>query len=175
MALLQRGWEDDEEEAPSIFATVCVGRVISHSRLPDGSYNLLLAGAMRGRIDAEPAADTLYRQAEVTLLADRYENKLPKGDPVLRKELVGVFRQLNPGGIASDPGVKQLLEQEVPLGVLSDVVSYAVPLRTEDKQQLLADDQVDHRTRELIRQLRALNGSTAITRPFPFPPEFSDN
>lgn len=175
MALLQPGWEDDYEGVPAIHTVVCVGRVISHTHLPDGSYNLLLAGAMRARVDDEPAADTLYRQADVTLLQDAYQSKSPQGDPALRQSLIRVFRQLNPGGVASDPGVKQLLEQEVPLGVLSDVIAYAVPLRTEDKQRLLASAGVDARTRELIRHLEAINGNTSLSRPFPFPPEFSDN
>src|SRR5215212_9539920 len=44
MALLQPGWEQDYEGRPPIADIVCVGRVVSHARLPENRHNLLLLG-----------------------------------------------------------------------------------------------------------------------------------
>src|SRR4051812_17609204 len=53
MALLKAGWERDYYQAPGIEPVVCVGRILSHERLPDGRYNFLLQGVMRARIARE--------------------------------------------------------------------------------------------------------------------------
>src|SRR6478672_7469926 len=47
MALLRPGWERDYHHKPAIEPVVCVGRILSHERLPDGKYNFLLQGLAR--------------------------------------------------------------------------------------------------------------------------------
>ncbi len=175
MALLQPGWERDYDGAPPIYPTVCVGRVISQTRQPDGCYNLLFAGGRRGTVQQERVTERGYREAHVQLVADRYRNSAPLGSPALRLKLLEAFHQLNPSGVASDPSIQALLRDEVPLGMLTDVIAYAVPLRLTDKLQLLAVADVDRRAQTLIEQLRQLTGSTQLHPPVPFPPEFSDN
>src|SRR5215469_8637081 len=41
MALLEPGWESDYEGRPPLGTMACLGRVATHHRLPDGTYNLL--------------------------------------------------------------------------------------------------------------------------------------
>src|SRR5581483_11492817 len=50
MALLQSGWEKNYHCKPRIDPVVCVGTILSHERLSDGRYNLLLQGTTRARI-----------------------------------------------------------------------------------------------------------------------------
>ena len=47
MAILQPGWEPNYEGRPPLVATACLGRVISHTRLENGRYNILLLGVQR--------------------------------------------------------------------------------------------------------------------------------
>ena len=49
-ALLVEGDESLSETAAPIHPVVCVGRMLEYSRLPDGRFNILLAGQWRGRV-----------------------------------------------------------------------------------------------------------------------------
>src|SRR6476660_4119244 len=65
MALLRPGWEKSYYSAPAIEPTVCVGTILSHERLADGTYNFLLQGLMRARVIDEMGGDLPYRVARV--------------------------------------------------------------------------------------------------------------
>src|SRR3982750_1235686 len=53
LALLRPGWEKSYYSRPAIEPVVCVGRILSAERLPDGKYNFLLQGDARALIVAE--------------------------------------------------------------------------------------------------------------------------
>src|SRR3982750_117508 len=53
LALLRPGWEKSYYSRPAIEPVVCVGRILSAERLPDGKYNFLLQGEARALIVAE--------------------------------------------------------------------------------------------------------------------------
>src|SRR5829696_2396771 len=67
MALLKPGWEKSYHGRPAIEPVVCVGRILSHEKLPDGKYNFLLQGVQRARIIAELEGKP-YRVAELRRL-----------------------------------------------------------------------------------------------------------
>jgi Lon protease-like protein len=175
MALLQPGWETGYEGKPLIHSTVCIGRVISHSRQPDGCYNLLLAGLARARILRELETSCLYRVAEAELLANRDPLASDTQSAEWRSQLLEAFQQLNPQGLAGEPSIQQLLNDEVPLSILTDVIAFAAPLRLAEKQQLLAEPNELTRVHVLIESLRRLTGSSSVGFPLSFPPTFSDN
>src|SRR5256885_15605887 len=54
MALLTPGWEKQYYSRPEIAPVVCVGRIISHEKLPAGKYHLLPQGETRARLIQEP-------------------------------------------------------------------------------------------------------------------------
>src|SRR6185503_6398161 len=62
MALLRPGWEKCYYGRPAIEPVVCIGKILSHERLPDGKYNFLLQGEARARIVREHG-DQPYRLA----------------------------------------------------------------------------------------------------------------
>ena len=175
MALLQPGWEADYEGQPRIHHTVCVGRVISQSQQTDGCYNLLLAGIARGRIQRELETSRPYRQAEIELLPDQEVDPSDGASSSWRERLLQVFYELNPEGVNAEPTVKQLLKDQVPLGMLTDVIAYAAPLRLTDKQTLLGEPSVVRRVELLIGWLEELICPTSRRDTSSFPPDFSDN
>jgi Lon protease-like protein len=180
MALLQPGWEGRYEDDPPIHPVVCVGRVMLPSRLTDGTYNLLLGGVARGRIRREQARERLYREAEVELLADQEDAESDEAADVLKVRLLRAFWQFHPDLLADDPSIEQLLQDdEVPLGMLADVMAFAAPLELLGKQQLLAEPSVTRRVERLIEQLGQLRPGTSppgTAHPRSrFPLDFSDN
>src|SRR5687767_7158030 len=56
MALLKAGWEKSYYGRPAIEPVVCVGKILSHEKLPDGKYNFLLQGVQRARVIRENGA-----------------------------------------------------------------------------------------------------------------------
>jgi len=96
VALLQPGWEADYEGRPAIFPVTCVGRIVSHTRLEDGRYNILLRGLRRASVIRETATDRPYRTAEVVVLEDLYSASHASTRADVRAQLMRHFRELIP-------------------------------------------------------------------------------
>ncbi len=64
MVLLKPGWEADYYGYPEIYSLGCAGKITKLEALPDGRFNILLAGFAEFRVQAE-IRDRPYRQARV--------------------------------------------------------------------------------------------------------------
>ena len=168
LALLRPGWEEDYHNQPPIHSVVCIGRILQEQRLPDGRFNLLLQGAARARVRAEVPSGKLYRSARVEVLHD-----VPgEAEEPLRQQVgerVAACFAADPAALEQ---VQRLLEGGLALGALCDVLSFALPLDVEFKQQLLEELRIAERARLLLERLEAL---IPAAQPRRFPPEFSAN
>lgn len=177
MAVLAPGWERDYDGRPPIQPYACLGRIATHQRLEDGRYNLLLQGVRRVKIVRELPPATLFRQADVELCEDIYSPQAAQERPQLRRRLVEKFKQLLPKLPEAHEQLDQLLSSEIPLGMLTDLVSYALDLGTPLKQTLLSEVDVDSRARMLLERLSRIPQEPlgSKSRSEPFPPKFSLN
>jgi len=153
MSVLAPGWETDYEGRPKVLPHACLGKIVTHQRQDDGHYNVLLLGLRRIRIDSELPPERSYREAKVTLLDDFCYSENDDGRDALQKQLSEKFQESLPQGQPTNPGVQELLSSEVPLGVLTDLVSFAVPLDLKTKCQLLAKSDIDLRAELLLREM----------------------
>jgi Lon protease-like protein len=174
MALLKPGWESDYDGTPPTHPIACLGRVVAEQSLADGRYNLLLRGLSRIRIGADIETGLPYRTARAKLLSD---GPLPEVDVAmaLRKEL---SERVLPRFAATDEArgqLRDLFQGELPLGPLCDVLSFALPLGSEEKQELLELLDVTMRAQRLIEQIEGLQPAAAATGDRRFPPDFSSN
>jgi Lon protease-like protein len=175
MATLRPGWESEYHNRPSIFPTICIGRIIKDERLPDGRYDLLLHGMSRARVLEETPAAKLYRSARVQLLED-----VPIASPAVANELRTKLREYMNAWFATQTvalaQLRKLLESDLPLGTLCDVFSFTLPLDIEMKQQLLDQVDVEQRTRRLLEYLGPrVPTKLVLDTPRKYPPEFSSN
>ncbi|MCA9193753.1 MAG: LON peptidase substrate-binding domain-containing protein [Planctomycetales bacterium] len=177
MALLEKGWEKHYLQRPPIASTICIAKVLSHTPTEDGRHNILLVGMKRAVIVRELDEGLTYRTAEVKLVEDLAVQEQDQQRAQMFGQLKALFQQLMPEGLAVQQGFQQLLGHQLPLGVLTDSISYALNLPLAVKQQLLSECNVDVRCRLLIRclqtQLHAKGGDD--DRPEDFPPLFSPN
>jgi Lon protease-like protein len=181
MAILAPGWERDYEGRPALLPHVCLGKVVTHHRLDDGRYNLMLLGMRRGRIIAERPATRSFRQAEVVLMDDVYSEVGEAARAGMQAALAKAFQRSLP--LANDAkhegAVKELLASDVPLGVLTDLVSFALPLKPKLKRELLGEVDVDRRARLLLDAMGApavKKAPVVASRAWrEFPPRFSSN
>lgn len=184
MAVLGQNWESHYDQRPPISPAVCVGKVISHTICDGERHNILLVGMKRARVIKELPSDKLYRMAQVEVIDDIY----PTEDSTLRPELIRrlqeTFLKLVPEGLAAQESFRELMGKHLPLGVLTDMITFAVNLPAPIKLQLLAESNVDIRCRILTRCLEqkmkaalSADEDAMCKENFlqDFPPRFSDN
>lgn len=176
MALLEPGWEADYESRPPVAPFACLGKVVTHHRLEDGCYNVFLLGQRRVRIVDELAPLRSFRQARVELLDDCYRGVSAAEQKALQRELLGAFRRHLPCECQSPEHIEELLSRHMPLGLLTDLAAYALPLEIDAKQQLLAECRVAERARLLLEHIQEMLGDTKqAVAVAGFPPPFSVN
>jgi len=153
MCMLAPGWETDYEGRPALLPHACLGKVITHQRQDDGHYNILLLGLRRVLIESELPPERTYREAQVTLLDDFCFSEKDNRRETLQAQLTEKFQESLPAGQPTNPGVQELLASEIPLGVLTDLVSFAVPLDLKTKSKLLSESDIDLRAEMLLDKM----------------------
>lgn len=177
MALLLPGWETTLEASPNIAPMTCLGKIISHTRLPEGRHNIMLAGVRRAAIAQELPPTRPFRRARVELLDDYYPAAGAGARPRLQKKLLDAFRRFVPKTSLAQEQFEQLLAQQISLGMLTDIVSFTINLPLPLKQQLLNEWHVDRRAALLYEALERMlhPGADHVAGVRSFPPEFSVN
>ncbi len=169
MILLKPGWEEDYANSPKIYSTACLGKIISDQKLDDGRYTIFLRGLARVRIRQELQTDALYRVADVEVLdsispphhvEESLRTKLHTAIPTWLGEQETALEQFH------------ALLKKLPVGSFCDIVSFALPLSVEFKQELLEELNVQRRVSRLI-ELMELDRQAGPQRRFP--PDFSEN
>jgi Lon protease-like protein len=176
MSLLEPGWETDYESRPPVARYACLGKIVTHNRLKDGRYNLLLMGVGRIRIVEEMPPLRSFRQAKVELLRESFVDDSVEHVDYLQCELMNAFEKHLPCGCQAPEQLREMFAQHLPLSMITDLAAYALPFELALKQQLLAEPRVDVRAQLLLEHLRTQN-SGELVGAFAegFPPPFSLN
>ena len=176
MAVLAPGWEKQYEGRPALYSTACLGRITTHFRLADGTFYVLLLGLRRVRLVREIEPTRRFREAEVELCEDRYPACALARRKTLQRKLHDALLRILPTFPEAQEQLDQLLGDDVPLGVLTDVISYMLDIDPARKETLLVERDVYRRTEQLLGHLSGVvmkldNSRTAVE----FPPDFSTN
>ena len=100
----------------------------------------------------------------------------PKVDRNLRRHLARRVPAWFKGQTAVLTQFRKLLKGNQPLGVLCDILAFALPLDVEKKQELLELQNVELRTRQLLHEMDTSKpNAVAESDQRKFPPEFSVN
>jgi len=158
MALLRPGWEKDYYRRPPIEPVVCVGRIVSHEKLPDGKYNFLLQGTTRARVVRElpdKTGERLYRVAKLEALEET-----PALEIDLEYERKRMGKVFTTGGLAGLSLAKHFREMAAgPMGTsdLADVAAFTFLEDVELKQRLLGETDVRRRVETVAAALEAMS------------------
>lgn len=174
MALLQPGWEADYEGRPAVHEMMCLGRIVSHEKLPSGRYNLVLRGIQRAVLVEEVESDTPYRVGKLELYRDYYPEQPKVPVDVRRREVITAFRRLFPRG-RFEPIWAQLGDMQLSLGLLCDVLGNALQIPAEVKQALLEELDVEERARLLLQIIQQVETDRGFTGGESLFPDFSLN
>lgn len=162
---------------PAVFKTVCVGKIMTHAKLENGTYNVMLAGVARAKIVSELASDTPYRQAKVKLVSE--SSLLQSEEKSLRAKLIQLFKGTR--GVESQYDAKamdQFNSEKFEVGQLADLIAYASGISPIAQQRILEIADVRERSTFLITALEKLNEQIASRdegQSRDFPPGFSLN
>lgn len=162
--------QDEMAPRPAVEPVACLGRIVWSEELPDGRYNLRLRGLARARIVEEVPTDKLYRSARVELVRDSAPSDLAALTQLRRGLAAAVLPRFAEDSPARQQ-LQELFDGDMPLGYVCDILSYALPLPTELKQQLLGEPRVERRAAAIADALRV----SAARADRPFPPPFSAN
>ncbi len=178
MALMQSPRKPDLPDAADLCRTVCIGKVVTHVRLDDGRFNVLLMGIRRARLVREINQGKLYRMAEVELVTEIFQGS-PRDERQLREGVVRQFRNLTERRPSIDvAALDQLLESEIPLGQLLDLITYSSGAEPNQQQAVLDELDINRRGRLVLELLQRQHELAQTTRARPvsdFPPGFSLN
>ena len=168
MVLLAPGWERDYDGRPPLRAVGCLCRVATYHKTDEGSYNVLVLGVRRIVIEQELPPDKTFRVAEVRLCEDDYPDATADERPELQRRLLEAFKRVLPQIPEAAEQLDELLGNQVPLGMLTDIVAYTLDIDLEFKERLLAETSVDRRAELLLEHMSHMRKAV-------FPPEFSMN
>jgi ATP-dependent Lon protease len=174
LASFAPGWENNYEGRPQLLPMACLGRIATYQRLPDDRFNLLLLGVKRIQIRRELPPTKLFREAEVAIREDLYPPGKSSDRCALRNELIESFKSVLPVLGEAQQQIDELLRGSLPLGVLTDIVSYTLDMRQPLKEQLLAECNV-HRRAALLLEFLSAGGRSHVPWEATFPPDFSAN
>ena len=176
MAILTPGWENDYEGRPPLYSMACLSQIITYCQLDDGTYNVLLLGVQRLRLMQELEPSRLFREAQAELCDDCGFPCTLARHKALQQKLRGALLQALPMFPEVHEQLDQLLGNDVPLGVLTDVISFMLEIDLERKQTLLGETDVNRRTELLLDCLSDSAAESSADRAAAcFPPEFSTN
>jgi Lon protease-like protein len=151
MTLLKAGWEEQGSD-PAMHAIGCAGRLLDVDRLPEGRFNVRLAGLGRVRME-ELENKKLYRSAQVNLLPEILPDNDSEQASTARKELLGAYGLL----VAEVTGRQSLgLEgaQAATLHSLVNTLCAHLDMPSRIKQELLEVDDVMERGLAVTKVLR---------------------
>ena len=161
MGLLKPGWEKSYYGRAAIEETVCVGRIVSHEKLPDGKYNFLLQGITPARVHRE-IQTTPYRVAELKAVES---TQVPEADlQPQRRRLIDLFLATPLGGIGAGPQFRQLVKSPLPTPDVAHVAAFTFLDNVPLKQSLLEETDT---LRRINRTIDALHEIVASLPPQP--------
>lgn len=163
-------------ELSALEPMACLARIVSEERLPDGRYHLLAQGLARARVAGDAThASQAYPAARLELCRDRYPHEAAINREARRAELLTNLRNLFAD---ADLGhaVHPVAVDDVPLGVLCDVLAYALRLPSTGAQRILEELNVDVRSDLVLGHIREMLARETSEKAVPgFPPRFSPN
>jgi len=154
MATLSPGWEQDAQGSPPFNEFGCVARFEDVEWLPNDHYDLRVRGTMRASF-GRAVREYPYRASIVEVLDEAPYTEDDPFTQMVREDLLAERTRLAPLGLEAWL-MPPAFETTDPLATICGAIGTAVRLATEDKLELLAEDDVVMRARRLCENLRRL-------------------
>ena len=148
----QKSAADDDPGPGALYEVGCVANILQLLKLPDGTVKVLVEGTRRARIDGIDAQDDLYFARLTALDSDHNEDNEVEA---MRRALVAQFDQYIKLNKKIPPEILSSISGIDDTGRLCDTIAAHLPLRLEQKQEVLELLNVRERTERLLGQLES--------------------
>ncbi len=153
LPVLKPGWEHRYYEAPSIYQTMGIGKVVDHEKLENGNYNIWLSGLTRARIIHE-VQQKPFRVAKVETLADVQRSWKSNAISQARQTLTDLARRLAIQHPAWREQIHKVLEDHVYPGALADALGTLTARDIYTRQSFITETDLLRRLQYAIIQIR---------------------
>jgi ATP-dependent Lon protease len=152
LLVAQKSAAKDEPGAEDLYQIGCIANILQMLKLPDGTVKVLVEGARRARLEEVADLKTLF-VAQVTPLPE--QEVASHEVEAMRRAIVAQFDQyvklnkkIPPEILTSIAGIEEP-------GRLADTIAAHLPLKLEQKQEVLEIFGVGERLERLLNQLEA--------------------
>jgi len=152
LLVAQKSAAKDEPAAEDLYRIGCISNILQMLKLPDGTVKVLVEGGQRARIQKIDDMRSHYTAEAAAVPAEA-------GDATeieaMRRALVGQFDQYVKLNKKIPPEILTSLAGIEEAGRLADTIAAHLPLKLEQKQQVLEMFEVKARLEHLLSQLEA--------------------
>ena len=152
LLVAQKSAVKDEPEAEDLYGVGCLANILQMLKLPDGTVKVLVEGEQRARLETIEARQEMFFAAARPVLAEDGVNHEVEA---LRRAVIAQFDQyvklnkkIPPEILTSIAGIEEA-------GRLADTIAAHLPLKLEQKQEILEMLDVRARIERLLAQLEA--------------------
>ena len=150
LLIAQKFAAKDEPGADDLYGVGCVANILQMLKLPDGTIKVLVEGVQRARVDSVEDMPNLF-VAKVTPVP------LPEGDDneveALRRAIIAQFDQYVKLNKKIPPEILASLSGIEDAGRLADTIAAHLPLKLEQKQEVLEIFRTAERLEKLLSQM----------------------
>ena len=150
LLVAQKSATKDEPEADDLYAIGCVANILQMLKLPDGTVKVLVEGTQRAHVEAIETRDEMFVASLRSVLA---EDAVDHEVEALRRAVISQFDQyvklnkkIPPEILTSIAGIEEA-------GRLADTIAAHLPLKLEQKQEVLEMFEIRARIERLLSQL----------------------
>ena len=147
----QKAAAKDEPTADDLYEVGCVANILQMLKLPDGTVKLLIEGKQRAQIKQVEDGD--FFRAQVAEQEDSFK-LAPLEAEALRRAVVGQFDEYAKLNKKIPAEILSSISGITDAGRLADTLAAHVPIKLEDKQQVLALTDVEARLEFMLARLQ---------------------
>jgi ATP-dependent Lon protease len=152
LLLAQKSAAKDEPEPDDLYRIGCLANILQMLKLPDGTVKVLVEGTQRARVEAIEAQPSMFVATALPLAQAAVEDHEIEA---MRRAVVAQFDQFVKLNKKIPPEVLSSIAGIDDAGRLADTIAAHLPLKLEQKQEILEMESVRDRIDRLLSQLES--------------------
>ena len=152
LLLAQKSAAKDEPEPEDLYRIGCLANILQMLKLPDGTVKVLVEGTQRARVEAIEVQSSVFMATAAPLPQSGVEDHEIEA---MRRAVVAQFDQFVKLNKKIPPEVLSSITGIEDAGRLADTIAAHLPLKLEQKQEVLEMDSVRERIDRLLSQLES--------------------
>ena len=152
LLLAQKSAAKDEPEPDDLYRIGCMANILQMLKLPDGTVKVLVEGTQRAHVEAIDVQASVFMATATPLVQPGVEDHEIEA---MRRAVVAQFDQFVKLNKKIPPEVLSSIAGIEDAGRLADTIAAHLPLKLEQKQEVLEMESIRDRIDRLLSQLEA--------------------